>query len=77
VRPEVRPAQEARLSLGGMTALADAHPTQTASLTFVFGAVPPGSQWVRLTVDGVESLLVDRSVTPPVFDPSQTVTVPA
>jgi Pvc16 N-terminal domain len=77
VRPEVRPAQEARLALGGMTALADAHPTQTASLTFAFGAVPPGSHWVRLTVDGVESLLVDRSVSPPVFDPSQTVSVPA
>jgi hypothetical protein len=39
--------------------------------------VPAGSQWVRLTVDGVESLLVDRTKEPPVFDPSQSVSVPA
>jgi hypothetical protein len=30
---------------------------------------------VRLRVDGVDSLLVDRSVSPPVFDTSQKVTV--
>jgi len=77
VSPEVRPAQDARLTLGGDTALADAHTTQTATLTFQFGAVPPGAQWVRLTIDGVESLLVDRSEEPPAFDPSQFVGVPA
>jgi hypothetical protein len=32
---------------------------------------------VRLTVDGVESLLVDRSAEPPTFDPAQSVAVPA
>jgi hypothetical protein len=32
---------------------------------------------VRLTVDGVESLLVDRSAAAPVFDPAQAVVVPA
>ena len=77
VSPEVRPAQEVRLSLGGDTALAAAHPAQTATLTFELGPVPPGAQWVRLTVDGVESLLVDRSAEPPAFDPSQSVAVPA
>ena len=77
VSPEVRPLQEARLTLGGDTALAEAHPTQTATLTFELATVPPGSQWVRLTVDGVESLLVDRSAEPPAFDPSQSVAVPA
>ena len=35
------------------------------------------TQWVRLTVDGVESLLVDRSAEPPTFDASQSVAVPA
>jgi hypothetical protein len=39
--------------------------------------VPSGSQWVRLTVDGAESVLLDRSTAPPSFDPTQTVTVPA
>jgi hypothetical protein len=77
VVPEVRPAQEAELTLGGDTALADAHPAQTGTLTFHLGAVPPGAQWVRLTVDGVESVLVDRSAEPPAFDPSQSVAVPA
>jgi hypothetical protein len=32
---------------------------------------------VRLTVDGVDSLLVDRSAEPPTFDVTQSVTVPA
>ena len=39
--------------------------------------MPEGDQWVRLTVDGVESLLLDREAEPPAFDPSQSVTVPA
>jgi hypothetical protein len=77
VVPEVRPGQEARLTLGGDTAPADAHPAQTGTLTFALGAVPQGAQWVRLTVDGVESLLVDRAAKPPAFDPSQSVAVPA
>ena len=53
------------------------HTTPTSTLTFELGDVPPGAQWVRLTVDGVESLLVDRSVEPPAFDPAQSVAVPA
>jgi len=65
------------LTLGGHTAIADTHPTTTSSLTFAFDNVPPGAQWLRLTVDGVESLLVDRSVDPPVFDPGQSIVVPA
>jgi hypothetical protein len=77
VSPEVRPAQEATLTLGGFGALADPITAPASTLTFHLGAVPPGSQWVRLTVDGVESLLVDRSKEPPVFDPSQAVSVPA
>jgi hypothetical protein len=77
VRPQVRPAQEARLTVGGDSALADPHPDPTSTLTFQLGDVPPGHQWVRLTVDGVESILVDRTTEPPSFDPTQFVTVPA
>jgi len=77
VRPQVRPAQEAMLTLGGFTALANAITAPASTLVFELGKVPPGAQWVRLTVDGVESLLVDRNVDPPVFDPSQSVAVPA
>jgi hypothetical protein len=78
VTPLLRPAQDAQLTLGGESALVEPHGTTAAgTLTFKFGDVPQGSQWVRLSVDGVESLLLDRSAQPPKFDPSQSVTVPA
>jgi hypothetical protein len=77
VRPALRPAQDATLSLGGDSGPVDPHPTPTSTLTFRLGDVAPGAQWVRLTVDGVDSLLVDRTVEPPAFDSSQSVTVPA
>jgi hypothetical protein len=77
VKPQVRPAQDARLTLGGAAGVADPHSTATSTLTFHLGDVPQGAQWVRLTVDGVESLLVDRSAEPPTFDSTQSVAVPA
>ena len=77
VKPQLRPAQDAQLTLGGSSGLVRPHTTATSTLTFDLGDVPPGAQWIRLTVDGVESLLVDRSVEPPAFDSSQTVAVPA
>jgi hypothetical protein len=77
VSPEVRPAQDVRLIVGGDGAPAEPHPTATTTLTFELGNVPPGAQWVRLTVDGVDSLLVDRSSEPPTFDATQSVAVPA
>jgi hypothetical protein len=77
IRPQLRPAQEALLTIGGDSALADEQAAATSTLTFVLGDVPPDAQWVRLTVDGVESLLVDRAADPPTFDPTQSVTVPA
>ena len=77
VRPQVRPAQEATLALGGASALAEPETTAVSTLEFELADVPSGPQWIRLTVDGVESLLVDRSAEPPAFDPSQSVTVPA
>jgi hypothetical protein len=77
VRPQVRPAQEALLTLGGHGALAGERTAAVSTLSFALDDVPPGAQWVRLTVDGVESLLVDRSAEPPAFDPSQSMAVPA
>jgi hypothetical protein len=76
VHPKVRAAQRAQLALGGDVALAEPHPATTGTLTFRFGDVADGPQWLRLTVDGVESLLVDHAVAPPAFDPAQRVTVP-
>jgi hypothetical protein len=75
VSPEVRPEQRAALLLGDREILAQPHPTQTGTLTFLVTAGPVGEHFVRLRVDGVDSLLVDRTVTPPVFDPTQKVTI--
>lgn len=77
LRPELRPEQEATLSLGSDTASVEPHPTAASTIDFEFGDVPVGGQWVRLGVDGVESLLVDHTAEPPEFDPTQTVAVPA
>jgi hypothetical protein len=77
IRPQLRPEQEATLSLGSHSASVEPHPAVTSSVDFEFGEVPAGGQWVRLGVDGVESLLVDHTSEPAVFDPTQTVAVPA
>jgi len=73
--PEVRPEQRAALLIGDMEVLADPHPAQTAVLTFSVSGLQTGDYFVRLRVDGVDSLLVDRTVTPPVFDITQKVKV--
>lgn len=77
VHPEVRPSQPATLALGGDVAQADQLTAQEGTLRFRFGPVPDGDQWVRLTVDGVTSRLIDHTTTPPEFDTDQFVTVPA
>ncbi|CAN5747040.1 DUF4255 domain-containing protein [soil metagenome] len=66
-RPQVRPHQRASLVLGGLEVLAEPHPTATSSLTFRVPEAPAGSHLARLRVDGIDSILVDASVTPPVF----------
>ena len=70
--PDVWPEQRASLLLGSQEILANAHAAQINTLTFKADAVTAGNYFVRLRVD---SLLVDRSKTPPVFDPTQMVTV--
>jgi hypothetical protein len=73
--PEVWPDQRATLLLGDQEILADAHAVQTNMLTFAATNVAAGDYYVRLRVDGVDSLLVNRAVTPPIFDQTQKVTV--
>lgn len=75
VHPVVRPTQTATLALSGDVVEAEPTTVATSSLRFVFGVVPDGNHWVRLTVDGVVSRLVDRSTSPPSFAPGQSVTV--
>lgn len=74
VTPDALPGQRAALLLGDQEILADPHPLQAGTLTFQAQNVAPGDYYVRLRVDGVDSLLVaDRSKKPPVFDPAQKV----
>lgn len=74
-RPDIRPDQEALLMLGDRQVPAEPHPAQTDSVSFIVRGAEPGEFFVRLRIDGVDSLLVDRSVTPPAFDPAQKVTI--
>lgn len=76
VAPEVWPAQRASLVVGQREAVAEDQPAQTDTLTFVMENLAPDTYLIRLRVDGVESVLVDRSVTPPAFLTSQQVTIP-
>jgi hypothetical protein len=73
--PQVRSAQRAALLLSAREILAEPHPAQTDTLAFHVTDAPPGEHLIRLRVDGVDSLLVDRTVTPPVFDATQKVTI--
>jgi hypothetical protein len=73
--PEVRPEQYAALLLGDQEIVAQPHTTQTASLSFQAQNLSAGKYFVRLRVDGVDSLLVNRALTPPMFDQTQKVTV--
>lgn len=76
-RPQVRLAQRAALVLD--TVEASARPRATAADPLVFDfpdSVAPGGHWLRLRVDGTDSLLLDRSGPAPAFDASQRVNVP-
>jgi hypothetical protein len=65
--PDLRPNQRVSLILGGTEVLAQPFNAPTSTPTFVFSGLPTGTYWARLRVDGVDSLLIDRSSTPPKF----------
>ena len=73
--PEVRPEQRVSLFLGDREIFAEPHEEQTSSLTFLITDAPVGTYRLRLRVDDVDSLLVDLSKQPPVFDETQKVTI--
>lgn len=77
VRPQVRRAQRATLMLDTLEASAQNRAADADPLVFEFpDSILTGSYWLRLRVDGADSLLLDRSGPAPVFDPSQRVAVP-
>ena len=76
-RPQVRPEQGAILALHSMTANAQPRTLATDPLVFEFpNSLTAGAHWVRLRVDGADSVLLDRTGPSPVFDVTQQITVP-
>ena len=73
--PLVRPQQAYALLLGGRSTAGGPVADATDSLTFRVPSATPGTHVVRLRVAGTDSPAFDRSVTPPVLVPSQTLTV--
>ncbi len=73
--PEVHLKQRAALLLGDREILAEEFKVQTATLTFKAEDLTAGVYFIRLRVDGVDSLLVDRAAAVPSFDPTQVVTI--
>jgi hypothetical protein len=74
--PELLPEQRVSLVLGSKEAQSEPRLVQTNAPQFVFRNVAAGDFWLRLRVDGAESLLIDRSDPNGLkFDPSQKLTV--
>jgi hypothetical protein len=67
--PFVRPGQQVLLVIGNQLTAADpfSAPTNTPSFTYPNLQPTNGLVRARLRVDGIESRIVDRTVTPPVF----------
>jgi hypothetical protein len=77
-RPQVRPEQSATLVLDAMEATALPRAAATDPLVFEFpDSLVAGPRWVRLRVDGADSILLNRSGPAPIFDVTQRITVPA
>lgn len=76
-RPQVRPQQRAKLVLDTLEAEALVRLNAADPLVFEFPAsLAGGAHIARLRVDGVDSLLIDRSGPAPAFDATQKLNVP-
>lgn len=65
--PDVLPEQRVTLLLGDQQVPAAARTAATGALQFPVAQAVAGQYLIRLRVDGVDSLLVDTSVRPPVY----------
>lgn len=73
--PSLWPTQRVFLLLGDRAMPATPRSTPTHTAEFLIGDAEPGDHLTRLRVDGVDTRVIDRTRTPPVFDTSQIVTV--
>lgn len=75
--PSVLPEQRVALLMGDREILAQPRTDRTNTLIFEGIDQPAGDYYLRLRIDGVDSLLVqDYDARPPQFDPTQQVTLP-
>lgn len=73
--PQVLPEQRVALLFGAREVVSAPRAASTGTLSFTIPDVTLGEYYVRLRVDGADSLLVNRAVTPPAFFASQKVTI--
>jgi hypothetical protein len=73
--PDLQPGQRVSLIIGSIEVPAVPFAAATPSPTFALDQAPVGTFWVRLRVDGVDSLLVDRSNPTPVFVAGQQIVI--
>jgi Pvc16 N-terminal domain len=73
--PDIWAEQAVILLIGDRELLPEPFSARTNQLAFDIREIPNGDYFLRLRIDGVDSLLVDRSVTPPIFDPNQKITL--
>lgn len=75
--PDVGPDQDCALVLGSeLIALPAPRPASLSTVTFTVPGLTADTTYpARVRVDGVDSLLIDATQTPPVYDPSQVVTI--
>ena len=68
-QPEVRVGQKVTLLMDTREAQAELFTANTSTLDFKFADAPPagGTPLLRLKVDGIESIVVNRGARPPVF----------
>lgn len=75
--PRIRAGQSVSVIAGQAEAIVDPSAADVDQVSALFVGLAPGAILpVRLRVGGVESLVIDPSMSPPGFDPSQMVTVP-
>lgn len=80
-KPTALKDQRVTLLLGSREIVANTRAGPANDLVFEVkdkpsGTIPAGQHVIRLRIDGVESNLIDRSTDPPMFDPTQVLTIP-
>ncbi len=74
--PAVYPEQRVALLLGDREIVAEPPVERsTVTLDFIAAGIPPGEYYIRLRVDGVDSILVDLSGPSPIYDPQMRATI--